>query len=154
MRILLAIDDSEHSRTATENVLARPWPGGSTIGILSVAPLSLPILGEFASQAALQSYQEHELALAANVQAAVERSAAMLRGAGFVVEPMVRRGEPRSVIVDVAKEWRADLIVVGSHGRTGPRRLLLGSVAEYVVRHASCSVEVSRRAGSHLDSTT
>lgn len=154
MRILLAIDDSQHSRAATENVLSRPWPEGSTIGILSVTPLSLPILGEFASQAALQGYQDLEHTLVANVQAAVDRSAAMLRRGGFVVEPMVRSGEPRSVIVDVATEWRADLIVVGSHGRTGPRRLLLGSVAEYVVRHALCSVEVSRPGDSRVASST
>jgi nucleotide-binding universal stress UspA family protein len=110
--------------------------------------LSLPILGEFASEAALQSYQRLEQTLADSAQAAVDRSSAILRPGRFVIEPIVRRGDPRSAIVDVAKEWRAELIVVGSHGRTGPRRLLLGSVAEYVVRHAPCSVEVSRRAGS------
>jgi len=46
--------------------------------------------------------------------------------------------------VDQAKDWRADLIVLGSHGRSGIKRWILGSVAEAVVRHAPCSVEVAR----------
>jgi nucleotide-binding universal stress UspA family protein len=58
---------------------------------------------------------------------------------------VVRRGDPRSVILEEAKEWDADLIVVGSHGYTGIKRLLLGSVAQSVVSHAPCSVEVVRQ---------
>jgi nucleotide-binding universal stress UspA family protein len=57
----------------------------------------------------------------------------------------VRHGDPRSVTIDEATEWRADLIVVGSHGYTGIKRLLLGSVAHSVVSHAPCSVEVVRQ---------
>ena len=56
----------------------------------------------------------------------------------------MRDGDPRTVIVDEAKEWSADLIVMGSHGYTGLKRLLLGSVAHSVVSHAPCSVEVVR----------
>ena len=53
-------------------------------------------------------------------------------------------GEPRSVILETAKEWGADLIVVGSHGRRGLDRFLLGSVSEAVAIHAPCSVRVVR----------
>lgn len=55
-------------------------------------------------------------------------------------EARVVEGEPAKTIVEVAAELAAELIVIGSHGRTGLRRLLMGSVAEYVVRHASCPV--------------
>ncbi|PYT09057.1 MAG: hypothetical protein DMF60_03355 [Acidobacteria bacterium] len=58
---------------------------------------------------------------------------------------VVRDGDPRSVIVDEAKDWSANLIVVGSHGYTGVKRWLLGSVAHSVVSHAPCSVEVVRK---------
>ena len=51
---------------------------------------------------------------------------------------------PRTVIIDEAKKWNADLIVVGSHGRTGLTRLLLGSVAQAIVVHGPCSIEVVR----------
>jgi nucleotide-binding universal stress UspA family protein len=68
-----------------------------------------------------------------------------LTPAGLTTETAVREGDPRSAIVDEAEEWEADLIVVGSHGRTGLSRWLLGSVAQAVVGHAPCSVEVVRR---------
>ena len=52
--------------------------------------------------------------------------------------------DPRHAIVETARDWPADVIVMGSHGRRGLDRLLLGSVAESVVRHAPCSVHVGR----------
>jgi nucleotide-binding universal stress UspA family protein len=54
-------------------------------------------------------------------------------------------GEPRAVILDEAKAWGANLIVLGSHGRHGLERMLMGSVAESVALHAHCSVEVVRQ---------
>ena len=54
------------------------------------------------------------------------------------------RGEPWDQIVSVAREEAVDLIVMGTHGRTGLRRALIGSVAERVVRHAPCTVMVVR----------
>lgn len=53
-------------------------------------------------------------------------------------------GSPPDEIVKAAKDWPADLIVIGSHGRTGVQRALLGSVAEAVTRHAPCPVLVVR----------
>jgi nucleotide-binding universal stress UspA family protein len=57
-----------------------------------------------------------------------------------LVETRLMEGEPASAIVAMAREMGADLIVIGSHGRTGLDRLLMGSVAEHVVRKASCPV--------------
>jgi len=56
------------------------------------------------------------------------------------VEARVVEGDPAGAIVDLAREAGADVIVIGSHGRTGLGRLLMGSVAEHVVRKASCPV--------------
>jgi nucleotide-binding universal stress UspA family protein len=53
-------------------------------------------------------------------------------------------GDPSIEIVKAAREWPADLIVIGSHGRQGVSRMLLGSVAEAVTRHAPCPVLVIR----------
>jgi nucleotide-binding universal stress UspA family protein len=53
-------------------------------------------------------------------------------------------GSPRPVILDEAEDWGADLIVVGSHGYSAWKRLVLGSVSQAVVSHAKCSVEVVR----------
>jgi len=59
----------------------------------------------------------------------------------------VQAGGPSTEIVKAAREWPADLIVIGSHGRSGFQRALLGSVAEQVMRHASCPVLVVRSKG-------
>jgi nucleotide-binding universal stress UspA family protein len=56
----------------------------------------------------------------------------------------ISQGPPGPEIVKVAKEWQADLIVIGSHGRRGITRALVGSVAEVVMRHAPCPVLVVR----------
>ena len=75
-----------------------------------------------------------------------ERELAKLAGgeeyAGLEVEEVIVHGEAASEIVRVAKERNVDLIVVSSHGRTGLGRILFGSTAEAVVRHASCPVLV------------
>ncbi len=63
---------------------------------------------------------------------------------GATVRYQLREGDARDGILDLARISGADLVVVGSHGRRGLRRLLLGSVAEAVVRHAPCSVLVTR----------
>jgi nucleotide-binding universal stress UspA family protein len=58
----------------------------------------------------------------------------------IAVEARLVEGEPASTIVDLARETASDIIVIGSHGRTGLSRLLMGSIAEHVVRKASCPV--------------
>jgi universal stress protein A len=62
--------------------------------------------------------------------------------------PMLREGTPRQHILRVAQEVGADLIVMGTHGRTGLAHLLFGSVAEHVVRHAPVPVFTVRRPGA------
>lgn len=62
-------------------------------------------------------------------------------------EPIVRVGPPAQVVLEEASRLEADLVVVGTHGHSGLRRLTLGSVAESVVRAAGCSVLVVRLAG-------
>jgi nucleotide-binding universal stress UspA family protein len=56
----------------------------------------------------------------------------------------VRKGQPAKIINEVADEVGADLIVLGTHGRSGLERMLLGSVSETVSRHSSCTVLLVR----------
>jgi nucleotide-binding universal stress UspA family protein len=74
----------------------------------------------------------------------VTKVAEVLRSKGLKVTAAVEHGDPRSKIIDTAKEWHADLIVLGSHGRKGLDRFLMGSVSEAVARHAPCSVQIVR----------
>jgi nucleotide-binding universal stress UspA family protein len=74
----------------------------------------------------------------------VNRAAGRLRGAGLRTRGIVERGNAKSVILDYARRWGADLIIVGSHGLKGLGRVLMGSVSAAVVRDAQCSVQVVR----------
>jgi nucleotide-binding universal stress UspA family protein len=143
MKILLAIDGSAASDDAVDEVRRRPWPTPSTVRILSVIQPYTPPATEIVLAAAtindIRARQAEEAERHAT--AAGERIAAP----GLTVETAVHEGDPRSAIIDAADDWNADLIVVGSHGRTGLKRMLLGSVAQSVVAHAHCSVEVARR---------
>ncbi len=63
----------------------------------------------------------------------------------FTAREILAGGDPAAEIVRAAKEWGADIVVIGTHGRDGVQRFLLGSVAEKVVRHAPCPVLVVRK---------
>ena len=69
--------------------------------------------------------------------------------AGLTADVAIMRGTPFREIVDVATNQQVDLIIMGTHGRTGLQHLLLGSVAERVVRLAPCTVMVTREDKSH-----
>ena len=147
MKILLAIDESDFSQAAIQAVLAQVRPQGTEVRILHVLePPSLLLGREMGAndpefEAVWKALQDQAMAL-------VEKTEAKLRAAGFSVSPALQEGDPKSKIIDVAKEWKADLIVLGSHGRKGLQRFLMGSVAESVVRHAECSVEIVRIPGA------
>jgi nucleotide-binding universal stress UspA family protein len=147
MRILLAVDGSEHSEVATETLLERPWPKDTSVRVLAVAQVPFVPVDAFGG-VGLGNYNYELLtpALLDQGQKVVERSVRRVREAGLIVEGIVARGDARAEIVRAATEMKANLVVMGSHGRTGLQRWVLGSVAEYVVRHAPCSVEVARRA--------
>lgn len=70
------------------------------------------------------------------------------------VRQEIRRGDPGMEICRLARELSCPLIVVPSHGRKGLSRILLGSVAERIIRHADCSVLVVRRDGAEVESTS
>jgi nucleotide-binding universal stress UspA family protein len=143
MRILIATDGSNHSEAAIASFLARPWPERSPVLVVSVASVPFPPITPYAG-AVMVNVDALEQAQTRDAQSVVDRTTARLKSAGFSVEGMVRRGDPRVEVVQAADEWKAGMVIVGSHGRTGIPRWLLGSVAEYVVRHCRCSVEVAR----------
>ncbi len=154
MKILLAIDDSAGSATALQAV-EKQAGGNNThlqVKVLHVVePLSASV--KFAVAAAGQvvgvpgSVGPELEAEWKGARQLVDRAVEELKRAGISAEAAVEVGNPKSVIIDAAAQWDADLIVVGAHGRTALERFLIGSVSEAVARHASCSVEIVR---SHL----
>ncbi|HVM96691.1 MAG TPA: universal stress protein [Candidatus Acidoferrales bacterium] len=79
-------------------------------------------------------------------KAELERIAADLQKKHHRVRTLLKTGSPAQVIVDTAKSIKADLVVVSTHGRTGFAHIVMGSVAEKVVRGAGCPVLTVRRA--------
>ncbi len=152
MKILLAIDESKFSDAAVRSVAAgRPWPPDTEVGVLhAVEPPSLLLGREIAAHD--PEFEAVWKALREQAKTLVEKAAEGLRRAGLNVTPSLVEGDPKSQIIDVASDWHADLIVLGSHGRKGLDRFLLGSVSEAVVCHAHCSVEIVRiSASDHHD---
>ena|SRR5688572_27106446 len=143
MKILLAIDGSAASDEAIDEVRHRPWPTPSTVRILSVTLPYSPIAPDAVLQTA--TFDDIRAQEAEEAERLTKAAGERIVAPSVAVETAVCEGDPRTTIVDVADDWNADLIVVGSHGRTGLDRLLMGSVAQSVVAHAHCSVEVVRR---------
>jgi nucleotide-binding universal stress UspA family protein len=143
MKMLIAIDGSDFSKAALEDVISRPWNPGTEIKVLHVVEPPARFIGR-----EMGTYDpEFETiwkAIREQAKDLVEKAAEKLRAAGFHVSTELVEGEPKSLIIDVANEWLADMIVVGSHGWSGLSRFLMGSVSEAVMRHAHCSVEIIR----------
>ena len=141
MKILIGVDDSKHSQKALEFVKQMKWPEGTRVLVVSAVREILPVYSEVYVPPA--SYSERLMDdLFKHHQEMASDAEKELRDAGFKTEAKVLQGDPRAVIVDLARTERADLIVVGSHGRTGLSKILIGSVASHIVAHAPCNVTV------------
>ena len=140
MKILIALDASAHSERALEFVTRMRWPAGSRVIVLSVLQPVANLLTAPAEAGPIPAELLEEERR--KLEEVVARSENTLREAGFSSEGRVLVGDPREALVQVAQEERADLVVLGSHGRTGLAKLILGSVSSHVVTHAPCSVMV------------
>lgn len=149
MKILIATDGSDFSRIAVEKCCKMLAISKNTqIKIVSFYEQMAPMATEpFAISA--QYYQEMMDLARKQCESFVANSAEQIKkslpDSKINIETEVRLGTPARVIVDEAKDWNADLIVVGSHGRGFWGRLTLGSVSSAVVHHAPCSVLIARQ---------
>ncbi len=142
MKVLLAIDDSKFSEAAAQAVIQQMRPDRTDVLVLHVVePLLLIPYEYIVDVATLQAAQKEVLKKGKEL---VVRAKEQLEKAGFKAQTAVQEGDPRSTILDYAARTSVDVVVVGSHGRKGLDRFLIGSVAEAVARHAVCSVWVVR----------
>ena len=146
MRVLIATDGSSFSNAAIEESCRFIRPEETEICVVSSYEDAYPIAAEpFAISA--EYYQKVEDAVVEQTNANIERAVRMIRdrfaGRQVHVSTELLRGSPERQIIEKAKDWDADLIVVGSHGR-GFWGRLLGSVSNGIVHHAPCSVLVVR----------
>ena len=141
MKVLLAIDEEPCSEEAVNEVGGRRWEEGTVVRVLHAVGKFVPPAQELWHDAG-GDIEQARREIRDRSKQLTERAADWLREQGLVVETAVRDGEPGPAVVEEAKEWGAQLLVVGSRGHTGLRRLLEGSVSRYVVDHAHCPVEV------------
>ena len=146
MKVLLGIDESERSSALIRFVTETAWPKSVRFLVLSASPPIFLGAGEAVPGDQLAKILEQEERRHAEIAG---RAAARLRKAGLAAEARTVRGRAQMVLVDAARSENADLVIVGSHGRTGLGKLFLGSVASHVVTHAPCSVLVVKQHQLH-----
>lgn len=144
MRVLLAVDGSDSSEEAERAIVTQLRETGTEIRVLNVVePMSSYISADM-----FPHLVSHSAAIAEDrlkqAKELVARVAQDLRKKGYTASGRVEDGDPKTVILDEAAEWPADLIVMGSHGLKGLNRFLMGSVSAAVSQHAECPVEIVR----------
>lgn len=149
MKILLATDGSPCSDAAVNEVARSPWPANSEVKVISVVEMRLP--GAPADRLVAEiHFLEWLKALQGRARDAVDRAVAKLeqtdaeRADRLRIDSEIIDGNVKETIVNEAERWGADLIVVGSHGHHGMKRLWLGSVSAAVLAHANCPVRIAR----------
>jgi universal stress protein A len=136
-KILIPVDFSPHSDQAMQTGLALAEQAGATVMLFHVIPQP-PV--EVTRMVATEKQVEAELRRSAENELKTRAT-----GKKVPVESLVVwGGNPVTEICLVAARQNIDLIVMGSHGRTGLDHMLIGSVAERVIRHAPCSILVTR----------
>jgi nucleotide-binding universal stress UspA family protein len=142
MRVLIAFDGSAGAARALELVQAIAWPARSRLRLVSVVEpsASMPTLPLAPMAAAPMLEPELAAYFEAEHAEIVEQLARVGRA-----EAAILRGRPASVIIDDARAFAADLVIVGTRGHGSIASLILGSVSAEVVDHATCPVLVARR---------
>lgn len=142
-KLLFAYDGSPDSDVAVREMAARKWPKGTQAILAAVSEIRFRIDGLVAAS------EEDRFGKGPGQWAWMEgrqaKAAKLLAAAGIRAEARIAVGDPRRTLLDMAKKDKADAIVLGSHGHTGLRRVMLGSVSASVAAHAPCSVEVVHR---------
>lgn len=136
-KILIAVDSSAFSMSAAKKGFELAHQLNATIGLIYVIDrnkesvnVEIGITPEQSQTILLQQAEEN-----------ISQLIKMYDGVDQIMR-FTPEGFPRKEIINTAKEWGADLIVMGTHGRTGLTHLLVGSVAEYVIKHAGVPVMV------------
>jgi nucleotide-binding universal stress UspA family protein len=131
--ILFATDGSQYSEAATNKAIDIAKSYGSELNVVSV----VDVTDEFIARApgALDD-------LVKKAKSIVEDVKNKAISEGIKAEGIVKEGDAYKSIVDIAEKQKADAIIMGSHGRTGLKRLLMGSVTERVIGHAPCPILV------------
>ncbi len=137
--ILVAVDGSAHSEKAVRYACAMGPSLGAEIVLLHVVPMvvsATPYHDTISDQPFLSLQKVGEDIL--------EKAKRLATRCGCEVIDMISHGDPAARIIDVATERKADVIVIGSRGVSGLKRLFTGSISDKVSKHAACPVMIVR----------
>ena len=143
-KVLFATDGSECSLAAARALTSGLWNNNNEIHIISVVQEVSPSVESFAGMALMNGVMPVQVTEQLEVAArqATQEARKIFESKGKPVSEEVVFGEPKLMITEAAKNWGADLIIVGSHERHGFERFIEGSVSESIALHAPCSVAV------------
>ncbi len=139
-RVLVPVDGSEQAHHACELVFEE-FPEATMVLLHVINPVEAGFSAESSLPSFSEEWYQNEKRRAETLFEAIEEDAS---AQGVSVERLLEVGKPTRVIVEVAEDADIDHIVTGSHGREGVSRILLGSVAETVVRRSPVPVTVTR----------
>jgi nucleotide-binding universal stress UspA family protein len=145
-RALVPLDGSAAAETIIPFILEIAGPLDMAVVLLRVVQPAPPVVIEGSRHVEVEDAEARRI----DAEEYLAPIAAELRGKGVRVETRVRRGAPVEEILAAAKEIGADLIAMSTHGRSGLGRLLFGSVAEAVLRHAEIPVLVHRATAAQV----
>lgn len=146
MKILLATDGSEYCEAAVEEIANRSFSPNTQVRIVSAYQMTALAMNMEPMGALREYHAEIDKQALKSAEDATEQAAKILRkGNPLSITTTVIEGSPKSVILEEAEKFGADLIVVGSHGYGAVKGFLLGSVSLAVALHAKCSVEIVRK---------
>ncbi len=146
-RVILAWDGSPCAAAAADLLLRWPIFAGSSVRVVNVADIKMPWwtgLPEPGSPEMMPMYLETAAAARHEGDTLMNDMVTKLRAVGIAAQADGREGDAATRIIDAARAYDAGLIVLGTHGRTGLSRLVIGSVARNVLLHAPCSVLILR----------
>lgn len=139
-RVILGVDGSEHAAQATRLLTRFPWPAGVQITVCHVTRPYTPLLGPDYTPSMWEIMADVQSQQVRDAERFAGTAAAELKQAGLQAETVVREGDPAAELAQLAVEQAAGLIVVGARGISAIQALLVGSVADRLLRQAACSV--------------
>ena len=142
MKIVIGLDGSAPSLVGRDLVASLPWPAETSVRLVGAYQVPIDWSGAFGGT--MNWAGEVADAMRDELDDQLRAATEPLIAARLIVEQVTRPGRAADVLIDAAREFEADLLVVGSRGLGGLRSMLLGSVASDVAAHAPCPVLVAR----------
>lgn len=145
VRILVGVDGSEGADAAVDSIISRNWAAGIEVCVVSAMDYLIPLKQfDLVEPTGIQhsEFFREEMQKAENN---VNEAAGKLERAGFSTISLIKNQDPKNLLIEQAKKWKADCIFVGAKGLSRFERILIGSVSSSVAARAVCSVEVVRK---------